>query len=62
MKNIALKNLGWVVSIEYENLLDSELHLSCVDYPDILSALSKAIRHAQEFFPYEIISINQVAK
>jgi len=59
MKDYALRDLEWVIGIKYALHPDSELHISCLECVDILSALAKAVRHCQESYPYEIISIKQ---
>jgi len=46
MRNVPIYKINWVINIEYhEKHPDSQLHISCADCPDILSALAKAQRH-----------------
>jgi hypothetical protein len=46
VKGVPLYKIEWVIDLEYyEKHPDSQLHISCADYPDILSVIAHAQRH-----------------
>ena len=59
MRGIALKDIQWVATIEYEKYQDSELIFSVVDFPTILLAIANVHSHVADHYPYEIISLKQ---
>lgn len=52
-----LKDMVWVVKINYKNYINGELRFDMLHHLTILDALAKAHRHVQERWPYEIVSI-----
>ena len=61
MKNVMLKDWEWVINLSYRDIAvgDTELHISGLNAPDILSAIAKVYQHILDFPYTEIISIRQ---
>jgi hypothetical protein len=59
MRDIALKDLTWVATVEFENYPDSQLYFACIDYPWLLDAVARTHSRIKDRWPYEIISIEQ---